>query len=99
MVFLVIRTWYPMHIQPAVTEVYQKNLQDFPESGSPSTLVAHTYNSSERGWENLVIRSVSAEKLADAMVRATQALMNYAPIEDYRFTMEVWGDPSEITAQ
>ena len=91
MVYIVVKSFYPSHIQEKLTERYIEMLQKFPPDNSlGEQVVPLAAKATKDGYETLGVTLVKEGKFDEALIRTGAALSMFADIEGFEHSIEAW---------
>ena len=91
MVYIVVKSFYPSHINEKVNEKYMEMLQKFPPDNSlVEQVVQVAVRATKDGYEVLGVNLVKEGKFDEAIIRIGAMMLMFADIEGYEFSIETW---------
>jgi len=96
MVYLFLKMWYPSHKAEEVSALGDKVMKENPPNPEVSELVVFAGNTSKEGYNSIAISKIKEGKMPQAMERAYKIVQNYAGIEGYEYSVEIWLDVLEL---
>ena len=74
-------------------------MKENPPNPEVSELVVFAATTTKEGYKSVAISKIKEGKTQQAIERAYNILRNYAGIEGYEFSVEIWGDVLEMQQQ
>jgi hypothetical protein len=95
MVFIVVESWYPAKLARLVAQKYLEVTQKYPLESLGETVFGPILKATKDGVHVITAWECKDDKIKDSLMAIGKAMLMYAEIEGYHYSMETYIDAIE----